>query len=452
MIKLTYFKLVVGYDCGLDKSACQLGYPENCVNCLSKKFSEAHFLIDIIEATEQHSEEKRKLMVYKHIWRKYQDVSSIRHVIIINKAGLPAFNMAISDLPIDATLISGFIQANISFSFQQLTMIDRINPEKKLYELEYKNFIILLSNGNSCRVCLILDKKASNSLRELLSSFTDVFEENYEDKLKQFELKGDLDILKPVRDLISKTFEISMLYPLTLSSLIPPDAIKNLSLIQKAIYECAKDMLKEETYFYINPLIDIISKLLGVITKEEILWNIRQLMKENIIVQSLEFQKKALKDTQQKKEERENIIQKLMEMKNLEDIIFESHQMTPDMALLKIDTLIKKGEIAEKNDAYQEALNEYQTALNYAKEFFLEEKINEISSKILEIVKINKDVELNYAILQANRAEWKKDYVIALKYLFLINDALSAENRDGIHDKQLNKINKKIKKIQKHFQ
>jgi len=176
------------------------------------------------------------------------------------------------------------------------------------------------------------------------------------------------------------------------------------------------------------------------------------LMKENIIVQSLEFQKKALKDTQQKKEERENIIQKLMEMKNLEDIIFESHQMTPDMALLKIDTLIKKGEIAEKNDAYQEALNEYQTALNYAKEFFLEEKINEISSKILEIIKINKDVELNYAILQANRAEWKKNYVIALKYLFLINDALSAENRDGIHDKQLNKINKKIKKIQKHFQ
>jgi len=449
---LTYFKLVIGYDCGLDKSTCQLGYPENCVNCLLKSFSDAHFLIDIIEATEQYSEEKRKSMVCKHIWRKYQDISSIRHVIIINRAGLPAFNMAIGDLPIDATLISGFIQANVSFSFQELTMIDRINPEKKIYELEYKNFHILLCNGNSCRVCLILDKKASNSLRELLSSFTDVFEENYEEQLKEFETRGDLDILKPVRDLVSKIFEISMLYPLRFSSQIPPDAIKNLSLVQKAIYECAKDMLKEETYFYINPLIDIISKLLGVIPKEEILWNIRQLMKENIILQNFEFQKKELKDTKKKKEENENIIQKLMEMKDLEDIIFESHQMTPDEALLKIDSLIKKGDIAEKNDAYQEALNEYQTALNYAKEFFLEEKMNEISSKILEIVKINKEVELNYAILQANRAEWKKDYVIALKYLFLINDALSAENRGGIHDKELNKINKKIKKIQKHFQ
>ncbi len=82
-----------------------------------------------------------------------------------------------------------------------------------------------------------------------------------------------------------------------------------------------------------------------------------------------------------------------MEMKNLKDIIYQSHQMTPEDALLKIDSLIKKGEIAEKNDAYREALNEYQIALNYAKELFLEEKINEISSKILEIVKINKDVE-----------------------------------------------------------
>ncbi len=157
-------------------------------------------------------------MVYKHIWRKYQDISSIRHVIIINKAGLPAFNMAIGDLPIDATLISGFIQANVSFLIQQLTMIDKIKSEKKLYELEYKNLYILLCNGNLCRVCLILDKKASKNLRELLSSFMDVFEENYREQLKEFEVKGDLDILKPVRELVSKIFEINMIFPLTFSS------------------------------------------------------------------------------------------------------------------------------------------------------------------------------------------------------------------------------------------
>ncbi len=54
--------------------------------------------------------------------------------------------------------------------------------------------------------------------------------------------------------------------------------------------------------------------------------------------------------------------------------------------------------------------------------------------------------------MQANRAGWKKNYVIALKYLFLINDVLIEENRDGIHDRQLNITNKRIKKIQKHFQ
>ncbi|MFX1339103.1 MAG: hypothetical protein ACFFDK_10885, partial [Promethearchaeota archaeon] len=176
---MTYFKLVMGLDCGVDKSVCQLGYPENCFNCLSKKFSDANFLMDIMEVIEQQTQKKRNEILYKHIWRKYQDISTIRHLIILTTAGLPAFNMAIGDLPIDATLISGFIQANVSFSSEELTLLDRINPEKKFYEFEYKNFYLLLCNGNLCRICLILDKKASSNLRELLSNFIDIFEDNY---------------------------------------------------------------------------------------------------------------------------------------------------------------------------------------------------------------------------------------------------------------------------------
>ncbi|TFG03019.1 MAG: hypothetical protein EU540_00420 [Promethearchaeota archaeon] len=449
---MTYFKLIAGINCGIDKSVCQNGYPDNCFSCLAKKFSDAGFLIDIINVTEQHSEQKRKELLYLHIWKKYNDMVTIRHVLILTKGGIPALNMNIGDLPINAALISGFIQANISFSSQELTILDKFKLEKKLYEFDYKNFNVILYDGKLCRICLILDKKASKSLKELLIDFAGFFEDNYEDELKKVEELCDEDILEPAKKLIEQSFEINMNYPLILSSLIPPNIIENLSLVQKAIFECAKDLLKEDDYFFITYLMVKTSKLLGVVSDEEILWNIRQLMKNNIILsQDLEFQKEESETMVQEKQEMEDIFQKIKEKRDFEDIIFETHDMSIEDANIKISSLMKKAEITERNAAYQEALDEYQMALNYAREFNMKKRIDEISSKISEITKLNKEVELKFAMKQATKYELKKDYVVALKYLFQIKDIFIEENDDGKHDKQLQKIDHRIEKVQKHF-
>jgi hypothetical protein len=361
--------------------------------------------------------------------------------------------MAIGDLPIDATLISGFIQANVSFSSEELTLIDRINPEKKFYEFEYKNFYLLLCNGKIGRICLILDKKASNNLKELLSNFLDMFEENYEEELQEFEKTCELNLLDPVKSLVRKSFDIIMTYPLTLSSQIPPNIIEDFTIVQKAAYECAKDLLKEDTYFFISHLIKITAKLLGVISDEEILWNIYRMIRGNIIIwQPMEDQGQDVESKKQKEQEREYIVQNLMEIKELEDIIYECQEISMWDALKKINSSIKKGEIAEKNTAYQEALFEYQKALNYAKEFNMEMEIDDLSNKILEIVKLNKEVELNFAIEQANKSEKRRDYIIALKYLFQIKDILASENEREINDKQLQKLDTRIERIQNYLQ
>ena len=449
---MTYFKLIAGINCGIDKSVCKNGYPDNCFSCLSKKFSDANFLMDIINVTEQHSEQKKKELLYMNIWTKYHDMSTIRHVIILTKGGIPALNMNIGDLPINAALISGFIQANVSFSSKELTILDKFKLDKKLYEFDYKNFNVLLYDGNLCRICLILDQKASNSLKELLIDFAVLFEDNYEDELKKVENLCDESILEPVKKLIEQSFEINMNYPLNLSSLIPPNIIENLSLVQKAIYECAKDLLKEDDYFFITYLMVKTSKLLGVVSDEEILWNIRQLMKNNIIIsQDLAFQKQESETMVQEKQEREEIFQKIKEKRDFEEIIFETHDMSIEEANTKINSLMKKAEITERNAAYQEALDEYQMALNYAKEFNMKKRMDEISSKISEISKLNKEVELKFAMKQATKYELKKDYVFALKYFFQIKNILIEENYDGKYDKQLQKIDRRIEKIQKQF-
>ncbi|MFX1340043.1 MAG: hypothetical protein ACFFDK_15640, partial [Promethearchaeota archaeon] len=290
-------------------------------------------------------------------------------------------------------------------------------------------------------------------LRELLSNFIDIFEDNYNAELQEFENTGDLEILDQVKNLVRKSFDIIMTYPLTLSSQIPPNIIDNFSIVQKAIYECAKDLLKEDIYFFISHLITTTANLLGVITDEEILWYIYQMIRANIIIwQNMKDKRQEFESTKQKEEEREHIFQNFMDMKNLEDIIFECHDMSIEDAHNKINTSMKKGEISEKNAAYQEALFEYQKALNYAKEFNMEMKINEISNKILDIIKLNKEVELNFALEQVNKSEKRRDYVIALKYLFQIKNIISAESKEGNHDKQLQKIENRIDRIQNYIQ
>ncbi|MFW9772633.1 MAG: hypothetical protein ACFFEO_10805, partial [Candidatus Thorarchaeota archaeon] len=297
---MTHFKLMSGIDCGVDKSVCEKGYPDNCFNCLSKRFSEANILMDIYDVVEQQSEQKRREMLYKHIWRKYQDILTIRHIIIISKGGLPAFNMAVGDFPIDPTLIAGFIQANVAFSGEELTLIDKLNPEKNFYEFEYKNFHLLLRVGILCTPCLILDERASGNLRVLLSNFTDILEGDYEDELQEFNKTGDLKILNPVKSLVEKIFEVTMIYPLTLSTQIPPDIFENLTIIQKAVYETCKDLLKDQDYFFILNLIKATLKLLGVISNEEILWNIYQMLREDVIIWAdLEFQRKELESKEE---------------------------------------------------------------------------------------------------------------------------------------------------------
>ncbi|MFX0029937.1 MAG: hypothetical protein ACFE8B_12050 [Candidatus Hermodarchaeota archaeon] len=449
---MTHFKLVSGIDCGVDKSACENGYPDNCFTCLSKRFSEANILMDIYDVVEQQSEQKRREMLYKHIWRKYKDILTIRHVLILSKGGVPAFNMAVGDLPIDPSLIAGFIQANVVFSGEELTLIDKINPEKNFYEFEYKNFNLLLRVGTLCTPCLILDGRASGNLRDLLSNFTDILEVDYEDELQEFDKTGDLNILKPVKNLVEKIFEVTMIYPLTLSTQIPLDIFESFTPIQKAVYETCKDLLKDEDYFFILTLINTTSKLLGVISKEEIVWNVYQMIREDVIIWAdLEFQRKELESKEGDIQKREYVIQKIMEIKDMDEIILECMDMNEDIAIKKVKSLLKKGEIAEKDTAYQEALNEYQKALTYAKEFNMERMVGKISFKILEIIKLNKEVELKFALEQASKSEKRRDYVVALKYLLQIKESLSSENEDEKRNKQLQRINSRIKKLQNYF-
>lgn len=451
---MTYFKLVLGYECGVDKSVCPLGYPDYCPRCIFKKFKNAEFIIDKIETLEQDSDIKRQEMNYRYIWKKYKDILNIRHIIILSNNGVPIYNMAVGDFPIDAALLSGFIQANILFSSEKLAISDKKRTsqdtyDRKFYEFQYKDFNILLRNGKFCRICLILDNSASSNLRELLSHFVDIFEKIYGDKLKEFEKTGNLEFFKSIKKLIEKMFEVNLIYPQTLSAQIPPNIVDNFSLIQQAVFEYSNDLLKEKPYFFIPNILDTTARILGTIPREEILWNIYQMLRHNLILsKDLQFQRNELDIRKQKKKEREFEIRKILEKKELIEIVNESTLISIEEAHQKMNFYLKKAEVAKKNSAYQEALNEYEKALVYAKRYNAQAEIGKISFQILEVLRLNKEIELEFAKDQSTKAEKKKDYIKTLKYLFEIKDILTTEFDNENNEKKLIKLNQHIKKIQ----
>ena len=448
---MTHFKLTLGFECGVDKSVCPYGYPEYCNKCIATKFKDAHLLINLADIKEEDTKEKRLEMNYIYIHRKYLDVLNIRHIIILSKHGLPGFNMAVGDHPIDATLLSGFIQANVLFSSEGLTESDADNQyynldEPRFYEFQYKHFNILLREGKNCRICLILNETAAESLRELLANFTDIFEEIFKAELIVFERTGGTEALDPAKELVEKTFDIPMIYPQTLSTQIPPNVIEKLPLVQKAVFEFGKDILSEEPYFFIPRVLKITSRILGVVSKEELIWSIYQMLRNKIIIpKDLEFQRDKIVEEEEGKKEYE--LRKLLDFQSTEVDPKKIRHFTPMEGLMKMKSYMKMAEIAEKNLVYSQALNDYRCALTFAKEFKMETEIGKIAFKILEVIKLNKEVEINFASNQVIKAEKKKDYIKALKYLFQMRELLLYDS-EAHNEKRIVKINQRIQKFQ----
>lgn len=451
---MTYFKLILGYECGVDKSVCSFGYPEYCPRCIFKKLTASQFIVDKVEALEQDTDEKRQKMSYNFVWTKYRDVLNIRHIIVLSLDGLPMFNMPVGDHPFDASLLSGFIQANIVFSNEGLTQQDTSDTfepgiDRNFYEFQYKSFNILLSNGFKSRICLILDSSASQNLRDLLSKFVQVFESNYKNQIENFRKTGSLDQFLNVKGMVQKTFEVNMIYPQTISAQIPPNTLEGFNLVQSAVFDFSNDLLKDKAYFFIPNLLNKTTRILGRVPREEILWNIYQMLRDGIIIsKDLSFQRDEIELQEQKIKERENEIQLLLEKKEIKDIVDECKYLSVAEAKRKMNIYLKKADIAKKAAVYQEALEEYEKALAYAKEFNIQPEVGKISFQILEVLKSNKEVELEFAKEQVNKFEKKKDYVKALKYLFEIKDLLISTYDIAEHEKMMIKVDQRIKKLQ----
>jgi tetratricopeptide (TPR) repeat protein len=457
-----YFKLNgLGYNCGHDIKTC----PEkgkNCVECIQRQLKKMGFEMDTsfeifrIESYQKDLEIKREV-----IWNKFLDILNIKHIIIIDKeSGLTVINFAVSDVKIDTNLLSGFIQANISFSESGniSNKTNNINIGNQFYEFQYENFNIFLKNGNFIRACLLLDERPSDHLKSQMFQFIYQFEDQFEKILINFQKTGEVNT-KDMIDFLMKSFNIELVYPLTIAHSIPPEYLEaiNDNPIQKAIFNIINELVLSKSFFYINNLLNRVNKIVSLDAKV-VLYEIFNLLENNVIIpikletlfSDIESQKNAI---DAKKSQIQPISAITIHNDDLRDLKEQIKLIDIITAKKMIKQYVKAGRVAAKDNAFEVALKDFNKAQFIAKEFKLKNDITKISQIIFQYEFKSKNIELEFLLEMAENYEKKGDFInsidnyqkaIKIYENFLIYDLLDA-------DSQIKKVKKKITKLREEI-
>ncbi len=457
---MVYFKINgLGYNCGYNEDKC----PKeklSCIECIKARLKELGFEFDsTIEIYKVDSIEKQLKLERETIWQKFLDVLNIKHIIIIDKgSGLSLLNYAVSGVDIDANLLSGFIQANITFSESEEVSNQNLIPsfEYYFYEFQYKNFNIILKDGDYVRVCLILDHKASNKLRNHTFRFIEEFEKDFKDELISFQNTGAIDFKNMINEIV-ESFNISLTFPMTLAHSIPPYELEKVkkSLIQNAIYNLAKEILAVKPFFFIYNMFTRLKKIVNI-EDEVVLYEIHHLLERQVItptsIEAITDTIESVQAIDQKREIKTSSISSIiMSDANIDELKDQLKTMDEGSARKLIKEIMRKAKVAEKDSTYRITLTEYNKALFIAKDFIFKEEINKISQKIFNLEHKTKNIELDFNIEKAENAEKYGDFINSINYYQKALEILDGFKIYNIIDPRLKKFKKKILKLREEF-
>ena len=457
---MVYFQISpIGFDCGLDKDNCNR-YPDYCKECVKTKLKKFGLNLDYnIKFTIIDSEEKRIQMFQDLIWQKFLDVLNIKHILIMAKeSGLALLDYPISGSGVNPHLLTGFIQANITFSEASTTSNDNgTNGEYyQFYEFQYETFNILLKNGQFLRICLVLDQKASDSLKSLVTDFLSDYESIYLDKIEEHIRTGAMHFEDTLYTIID-TFNVKLVFPMILTHTLLPDELDLIKRnpIQKAIIDFSKQLLASKTFFFIINLIDEVQKIVHI-NPNKILYETYRLIEKKIILPTtIETAEESINDFQESRAvriDRNELISSIISNENeINELKEKAKNMSEEEVRSAINSYIRKAETAERGLAYKEAQKEYEMALYLASGFDFKEEVGRISFMVLELENKIKELDLEYALKMGDKAMKKKDYIKAINYykqgLQILNNV---QDQNGT-ESQIKKLEKRISNLQKNL-
>ena len=200
------------------------------------------------------------------IFNKYMDVLNLDYFIIIHKdSGLNVYEQILASKSIDASLITGFLEAIRTFGIE-LTGAD---AQSQTIKLEYHKSKILMSEFKSFRLLLIMKENPSQDFLESVKELSYDIDNKYRAQFEKF--TGHTNSFLGIRELLERHLQTSLIYPLQ----IIEQNVK-LKSDEKSMVNRAKSIMKKKNtdYFIVTNLLSIRK---GFYTKEaEIILNLIQ--------------------------------------------------------------------------------------------------------------------------------------------------------------------------------
>ncbi len=193
---------------------------------------------------------KRKHEAHRQtIFNKYMDVLNLEYFIIIHKkSGLNVYEQILASKTIDATLITGFLEAIRTFGIE-LTGADE---QSQTIKLEYQKSKVLMSEFKSFRILLIMKENPSQDFLESIRELSYDIDNKFGRQIENF--KGNTTPFAGVRDLLEQHLQTSLIYPL---KIVQQDL--KLKSDEKSMLNRAKTIMKKKNtdYFIVTSLLSI---------------------------------------------------------------------------------------------------------------------------------------------------------------------------------------------------
>ncbi|MBD3197703.1 MAG: hypothetical protein GF317_21805 [Candidatus Lokiarchaeota archaeon] len=197
---------------------------------------------------------RKRQEALKKIYQRLSDIENIQYILILTKeGGVPVFSKSLADVPIDESLVSGFLSAISSFGEE---IGYKMKKQKGgLEELSYRQFKITMDEGQYIRTALLLLKRPSDSIKIKLTEFNKSFEASFKSRLVKYtgEVIPEAGIMRIVEDI----FEADLLYPHQIVENKAKEYLKSTSRgdLGKKILIVAKDD-EFESSFYLRDMIN----------------------------------------------------------------------------------------------------------------------------------------------------------------------------------------------------
>ncbi|MFX1393648.1 MAG: hypothetical protein ACFFAH_08740, partial [Promethearchaeota archaeon] len=174
---------------------------------------------------------------------QFKDLMNLNYIMITEKkSGLNIFEQYIAGQEIDATLISGFLNAIRAFGIE----LTKSNDQSQTISLEYKDSKVLMSEFKNFRIIVIMKERPSEQMINSITDLSYSIEKKYSEILGQF--KGNIVQFAGISDLIEEHLHTSFISPLKVVEQIDV----KLSIGERAIINKAKELMKEYNLNYFH--------------------------------------------------------------------------------------------------------------------------------------------------------------------------------------------------------